>query len=148
LFLKNEHHIVRYCNPATVDHISGKITSKAFELKPKFKRGKRKPEKYLSANWIEKYSNNIIESMKKILLDFKRKRYTVKKNGRFALLNVGEIIRHVRENTQGKFNLSVKTRCNLFDKSHCGIFGYSIKNNNHIPGLILDKLKDTLPAEY
>jgi len=123
LLLKNEHHIVRYCKPTTVDHISGKITSKAFELKAKFKRGKRKPEKYLSVNWIEKYSNNIIESMKKILLDFKRKRYIVKKSGRFALLNVGEIIHHVRENTRGKFNLSVRTKFNLCDKSHCRIFG-------------------------
>ena len=76
-----EDHVARYCKPRTIqDGVPG---STAFEL--------REGEPHLSVNWLEFFGQNDREAhIGYVCRSFIDKGYQLSRNGRFAVLNVGE----------------------------------------------------------
>ena len=88
----------------------------AFELRPK-------KEDYLSVNWFEFLDAPGIEAaVGEVRTAFRRKRYRVKPNGRFAVLEVGEVKAAVSAITG---TARVEHRRLDDDESHSGILGYT-----------------------
>ena len=107
-------HVSRYCRPGLVD--DGKILPEAF----RFRRG----EGQLSVNWLEHLGAPDLESAVGVVREtFRLKGYVVKRNGVFAVLNVGAIkdaVRAVIGNAPRVEHLPLND-----DASHAGISGYS-----------------------
>ena len=84
--LLNGNNVVHYINPAEFDKDENIINASAFQLK----EGKTD----LSVNWLECFEN--LTKLQQ-LDEIKRfSRITIRKNGRFAELNVGHTKRHLR----------------------------------------------------
>ncbi len=83
--LPDADHVVRYVKPSFM--LNGKVTGDAFEL--------RYNESSLSVNWLESIDDVDNNSRLKQLRS--RFRLKLRKNGRFAQLNVGDTIRLVLE---------------------------------------------------
>lgn len=87
----------------------------AFEL--------RANEDYLSVNWLEFLDASDLEAaVAQVRTVFRKKGYTVKQNGRFTALGVGELKVAVSAITG---TARVERRRLDDDESHSGVFGYS-----------------------
>lgn len=87
----------------------------AFEL--------RRHEDYLSVNWLEFLNATDLESaVGEVRTVFRRKGYRLKRSGRFAALEVGELKMAVAAITG---TARVERRRLDDDESHSGVFGYT-----------------------
>lgn len=78
--LPDSDHVSRYCKPSTVQ--DGKPIVGAFLPRPK--------EKYLSVNWLDHLdSKDLDAAIEGVPREFNLQNYSVRFNGRFAVLNVG-----------------------------------------------------------
>ena len=111
----DDGHISRYCKPSVIDDNGLPMTS-AFEL--------RKGEGYLSTNWLE-YLNepDLPSSVQRVRAAFRNKGYTLRQQGRFAILNVGAAKSAALQAT-GK-TLRIDHLPLKDDQSHAGILGYT-----------------------
>ncbi len=88
----------------------------AFEIRPK-------KEDYLSVNWLEFLdASDLDAAVGEVRTAFRSKEYRVKPNGRFAVLEVGEVKAAVSAITG---TADVEHRRLDDDESHSGVFGYS-----------------------
>lgn len=112
--LPDGDHVARYCKPSAVG-LDGLPMPAAFELRPK--------EDYLSVNWLEfLHASDLGAAVGEVRTAFRRKGYHVKPNGRFAVLEVGEVKAAVVAITG---TASVEHRRLDDDESHSGVFGYT-----------------------
>ena len=100
-------HVARYCPPSTVE--DGVPTSNSFRL--------RANEEYLSVNWIEHSGRHMPTAVDTVRVAFQNKGYSLRRNGRFAVLNVGQIVSTVR----AALSLRVEHMPECDDPSHSGI---------------------------
>ncbi|MCY3986898.1 MAG: hypothetical protein OXF23_07675 [Candidatus Dadabacteria bacterium] len=120
--LPESDHIVRYVKPSNLE--LGRVSISEFKL-----REGREDERGVSVNWLEYYNNFSKEEQ---LAEIRRvSRLKLRKNGRFAELNVGEIKRlvskelrdlriiHTPLDAEGHF---------LADPSHSEIVGLPSEN--------------------
>ena len=114
--LPDEHHVSRYCKPTAVGR-DGLPTAAAFELKP--------GEEYLSVNWLEYFDTpDLGVAVERVRETFRRKRYRVRRNGRFAVVNVGAALTAAAEVVGRRGRVD---RIPLEDDdSHAGLFGYTV----------------------
>ena len=78
--LPDDDHTARYCKPTVIDDNGMPMTS-AFVL--------RDGEDFLSINWLEYFGDRDLSSATQCVRDaFRDKDYTLRPNGRFAVLNV------------------------------------------------------------
>ena len=86
--LSPEDHIVRYVKPSSMHE--GRVDGSEFQLSPR-----RADDKGVSVNWLECYADCPKEAR---LAEVRRViRLELRRNGRFAELNVGEVKRHLAE---------------------------------------------------
>ena len=88
--LPENDHIVRYVRPSNLEF--GKVNIAEFKL-----REDRSNEKGVSVNWLEYYENLSKEEQLAEVRRVKASRLTLRKNGKFAELNVGKIKRLLSE---------------------------------------------------
>lgn len=136
-----QNHISRCCfaSKCTED---GKVTGAAFQL--------RETEKYLSVNWLEylKLPNrhDEIQEIRRVL----NSKLTLTANAKIAVLNVGDILSYVRDNTPDNRNLNVmhepiEDEQEVYDPSHSGIYGFRF-DDHMIADLIADVVQEIHPA--
>lgn len=112
--LPDADHFSRYCKPSDVEN--GAPLSTAFQL--------RENEPYLSVNWLEFFGEkNQKSAVAQVRKAFQRKSYTLKANGRFAVLNVNAAKQAVKEHT--RITLRIEHMPESDDESHSGIHGYT-----------------------
>ena len=103
------HHISRYCKPSSIDKEKQLPLASAFKL--------REGEEYLSVNWLEYFeAEDLNQAIDFVRQAFRDKNYSVKHNGRFALLRVKEVKNMI---------LGLRYLPSKNDPSHSGIFGYT-----------------------
>lgn len=113
--LSDDDHISRYCKPSAIDE-SGRPMANAFSL--------RQGENHLSVNWLEYFNetelNAAVERVREV---FHSKGFTLRPNGRFAVLNVEAAKTAVHEAVGRTLNIDHLPLSD--DPSHSGILGYS-----------------------
>ena len=113
--LPDEHHFSRYCKPTAVGR-DGLPTAAAFEIRPS--------EEYLSVNWLEYFDTpDPGAAVEHVRETFRRKHYRVRRNGKFAVVNVGAALTAAAEavGRRGRVeHIPLED-----DESHAGLFGYS-----------------------
>lgn len=123
--LASTDNVGRYCARNKVTE-GGRITAEAFKLWPKDKG-------YLSANWLEKISQDKeeqIEYLRKYYLEKILKGQPPKKTGaKIACLNVGCTLDFVRNETDDKRVLQFLHLENDSDPSYSGIYGLTIEDD-------------------
>ena len=113
--LPDEHHFSRYCKPTAVGR-DGLPTAAAFEMKP--------DEEYLSVNWLEYFDTpDLGAAVERVREAFRLKRYRVRRNGRFAVVNVGAALTAVAEAVGRRGRVDHIPLDD--DESHAGFFGYA-----------------------
>lgn len=110
-------HISRYCGGATLTP-SGQVSAASFLL--------RAGDEYLSVNWLEFLQlNNRDDELQEIRRILSTK-ITLGSRAKIAVLNVGEVKSHVRQNSKDRRNLRISHRpdepAEKPDPSHSGIF--------------------------
>ena len=133
--LPEKDHISRYCRPTALDP-DGRPNGTAFM--PRQKDG------YLSINWLEYFDlpdrpAQIVQVRRTIGMDLAA-------TGKFAVLNVGKVVKYVKENDPNKRVLDVLHEPEEKDLSHSGIYGYSFENDT-VGDLIADVVRETCPAK-
>ena len=109
--LPDEHHVARYCKPSSVE--DGLPSAEAFTLK--------RDEEYLSVNWLEYFNApDISAAVERVREAFRNKRYQVRRNAGFAVLNV-ETAKHAVHNAT-EATPAIKHLPARNDPSHSGIF--------------------------
>ena len=115
MLLPDNHHFSRYCKPTAVGR-DGLPTTAAFEL--------RRGEDHLSVNWLECFETRdpgaAVDRVREV---FRRKGYSIRRNGKFVVAGVGAAIAAVTE-TVGR-NGRAEHLPLEDDKSHAGLFGYT-----------------------
>lgn len=112
--LDPDHHVSRYCKPSQVEN--GMPGVSAFEMPP--------GDPHLSVNWLEFYqSNHKDECIPEIRQEYLNNNYTLRANGRFAVLNVGESIDKNRLSDVPDIQILYWPENGY--QSHSGIFGYT-----------------------
>lgn len=115
--LPDNDHVARYCKPSTVDQ--GMPLVGAFQL--------RSGESYLSVNWLEHGdTRDIAAAMRTVRDKFLGRGYGLRRNGRFAVLNVGSAKNAVSQALGHSLNIDHMPRDD--DQSHAGIQGYQPDN--------------------
>lgn len=112
--IPDNDHVARYCKPSAVDE-HGMPTAAAFQ--------RRVEESHLSVNWLEHGgTRNLVEAVHRAQEGFLRRRYRLRPNGRFAILNVGL----AKEAVLQAFGHSLKVEHMPLDDdpAHAGIHGY------------------------
>ena len=113
--LPDDDHVARYCKPSSVDE-QGMPMASAFQL--------RSGEQHLSVNWLEHGGTRDVEAaIQQVRSGFVSRRYRLRGNGRFAVLNVGvakTTVRHALGHS-----LSIDHIPHDDDQSHAGIHGYA-----------------------
>ncbi len=120
--LPDRDHVARYCKPSTVDE-RGHPSASAFWI--------RAGENHLSVNWLEYLAGSggrgvISErdaAVSRVREMLRSKGFRLRPNGRFALLNVGEVKTAIRR-AFGR-SLHVNHLPLPDDTSHAGIIGYT-----------------------
>ena len=103
----------RYCKPSAVQN--GLPLAAAFEMKP--------AEEHLSVNWLEYLKAPDLDTAVDRVRDaFRKKCYSVSRNGRFAVLQVGALTRAALKAGAG---LTVEHLPEDDDESHSGVSGYT-----------------------
>lgn len=115
--IPEEHHIARYCKRHTLDN--GKPTSASFEL--------REGESYLSVNWIECIDpSDSSRAIGELWEHYSNIFRGIKPKSRIALLNVGNTLEHVEQESTDKRKLRINHNPTPPNNlSHAGIYGYS-----------------------
>ena len=114
LELPNEHHVSRYCRPGTVQN--GMPLVGAFKLKD--------TEEHLSVNWLEYFELDTKDAnLSKARQALIEKEYTIRKGGRFAVLNVGLARNTVLSGAKKPIRIMHWPKDD--DPSHSGIFDYA-----------------------
>jgi hypothetical protein len=136
-----ENHISRYCSASRLTE-EGQVTGTAFQL--------RETDEYLSVNWLEflQQANrqDEIQEVRRVL----NSKLTLTANAKIAVLNVGDILNHVRIMSPDTRNLSVlhepiEDDSVVNDPSHSGIYGFRY-DNHLIADLIVEVVQETYPA--
>ena len=113
--LPDDHHCSRYCKPTAVGR-DGLPTTAAFEIKP--------DEEYLSVNWLEFFGTQDLAAAVELVREaFHCKRYRVRRNGRFAVVNVGAALAAIAEADGRRGRVEHIPLEN--DESHAGLYGYA-----------------------
>ena len=109
--LPDKDHVARYCKPSTVD--LGMPMALAFVPK--------EDEDYSSVNWVEFLNApDVATAVQQIRQIFSKKGYALRRNGRFAVMNVGDAKTAVREGVSHSLRIEHLPLQN--DQSHAGIF--------------------------
>lgn len=118
------NHITRYLKPSTIEN--GTILSAGFQ----YKKGEdcKPKEEDLSVNWLEFFNkkSSIQENLGKVREALLEKDYGLRKNGRFAVLNVKKMCDEVKEGTKEQaelVSLIIKHKPCKNDLSHSSILG-------------------------
>ena len=115
--LPEEHQVARHCTPSRVE--DGLPLVEAFTLK--------QDKEYLSVNWLEYFNApDLTAAVECVREAFRNKRYTLRPNGRFAVLNVEAAKYAVHKATEAL--PAIKHRPCPNDPSHAGIFGGTTHN--------------------
>lgn len=128
--LPSSDHVARYCKRKFLSE-TGQPLGTAFFLR-KFNST---IEEYLSVSWLEHFGSLGIEE----LLQEVRKHtaLTLQRSARYAILNVGDTINYVNENSERKIKFTHEP--SKSDPSHSGIRGYSYEDEM-IGDLIAEKV--------
>ena len=114
--LADPHHATRYCKPSCVQH--GQPTVGAFEIGGN--------EQHLSVNWLEYFAasgnTSRTQQMQSIREAFHEKPFSLRPNGRFAVLNVGLSKRQITA-AHGR-SIDFLHWPEDKEESHSGVFGY------------------------
>ena len=87
--LPDENHVSRYCKPTDFDRKTCRPKVSAFQRR---KSVNADSEEYLSVNWLEYYLlKNRRNQIQEVKDSFQRKKYRVRRNGRFVVLNVASV---------------------------------------------------------
>lgn len=109
--LPDNDHVARYCKPSAVDE-QGMPMVGAFKL--------RAGEPYLSVNWLEHSgTRDMATAMRTVRAKFLGRGYGLRRNGRFAVLNVGSAKEAVFQALED--SLSIDHMPLDDDQSHAGI---------------------------
>lgn len=118
------NHITRYLKPSVIENDT--VLSAGFQ----YKKGEncKANEKELSVNWLEFFNkkSSIQENLEKVRKVFSDKSYTLRKNGRFAVLNIKKMCDEVKEGTKEQTEVvSLITKHTPYknDLSHSSIIG-------------------------
>ncbi len=112
--LPDDDHVIRYCKPTAVEDDLPSVS--AFKI--------RANEDHLSVNWLEYFG--VLDrptAVQRIREAFHAKGFQLRKNGRFAVLNVDDI-RSIAQDIAYN-SLRVEHLPLEDDPSHAGILGYS-----------------------
>ena len=113
--LDDHDHVPRYCKPSTVGR-DGLPMAAAFRP--------RRDEDYLSVNWLEYFGAQDARAAVNLVREtFRRKGYGVRKNGRFAVLNIGAAKSSVRGSLDRLLRVEYMPLDD--DPSHSGIVGFT-----------------------
>ena len=134
-----DHHVSRYCGGASI--LNGEITGASFRL--------RDDDEYLSVNWLESLRlgdrDGEIEEVKRVL----GTKMNLGSTAKIAVLNVGDMQDHVRQNSQDDRDLRIFHRPDeppdKPDPSHSGIFDTAV-DEQLIADLIAEKVLETYAA--
>lgn len=133
-----KHHVTRYCKPMSVDD-NGLPMASAFKLRYK--------EEYLSVNWLEFFeTSDLPQRIDFVRKAFRDKNYTIKPNGRLAVLRVGEVKDLISR--LGLYPVRVEHLPGKNNPSHSGIFGYTASDRLialEIAGLV--RITDMYPTK-
>ena len=111
--LPDGHHVARYCKPSQVD--DGTPSPDAFLP--------RRNEDSLSVNWLEFFGVlSRADAVERVREALRRKAFTIKRNGRLAVLNVGDA--KTAALSAGR-PVRVEHQPTSDDPSHAGIMGYA-----------------------
>lgn len=134
--LPTTDHIARYCKPTTIEN--GQIQASAFLL--------RSGESLLSVNWMEYFKSNkredLINEIRKL---YKIKFNRVPRNARMAVLNVGDVIDKVYQESLDNRVLGIVHDPSNNDPSHSSIDNMN-PDNEFIAELILETILEDHPA--
>ena len=109
----DDDNVSRYCRASTVSEY-GTPLPQAFQL--------RRGESSLSVNWLEYLSpGDLLDALRLVRTAFQDIGYSLGRNGRFAILNVGEVKALGRENS---ISLLIRHDPEPDNVSHAGIFGF------------------------
>lgn len=112
--LPDNDHVARYCKPSAVDE-QGMPMVGAFQ--------RRSGEPYLSVNWLEHSgTRDIAAATRAVSAEFLGRGYGLRRNGRFAVFNVGSAKGAVFQALG--HSLSIDHMPLDDDQSHAGIHGY------------------------
>ena len=113
--LPDDDHVARYCKPSSVDE-HGMPMASAFQL--------RFGEQHLSVNWLEYGGTRDVEvAMRRVRSGFLSRGFRLRRNGRFAVLDVGLTRTAVRQGLG--HSLRIDHLPIDQDQSHAGIHGYT-----------------------
>jgi len=133
--IPDSDHISRYVGKTKITS-SGRISLEAF-LPRKDKNGEK--EKYLSVNWLEFFDLLDHEAaIQKVRESFIAKDMSLGTYAKFVVLNVGEIVEYIRQNTPDNRMLVVLHEPSVRDPSHSGI--YNISHDDRIVGALIAQL--------
>jgi hypothetical protein len=136
--IPDSNHISRYCKPSTV--IDEKPLPTAFQL--------RKGEDHLSVDWLElleKISGNCDSAA--ITNALNNRRLKVKKRGRYALFNVGELVGYIKDKSPDNRELKALHDSSKPTNSHSGIYNFTHEENNMFGVLISQAIKEILKTQ-
>ena len=109
--LPDKDHISRYCSPRQVEN--GLPLAAAFEMRSA-------TEEYLSVNWLEYWKTSDRQNaLVHVRAELELK---VKKAGRFAVLNVGEVKASIESITRRSATVTHEPTSKM--ESHAGVFGF------------------------
>jgi hypothetical protein len=121
-----DNHVARYCRPGDFDRKKDRPKVTAFQRSWKESSDPDLLsclEPYLSVNWLEIFPVNGRDAQVEcVRLVFERKKYEVRPNGRFVVLNVGAAKAKARQ--IGATCLQITHMPTDVDPTHSGIDGY------------------------
>ena len=132
--LPDKDHISRYCKFTSL--VNDQPSGTSFML--------RTDDEYFSVNWLEYFGlKDCQEQMSQVRQNIK---LNLAPRGKFAVLNVGNVINYVRENGPDNRVLSVFHEPEEDDPSHSGIHGYGFEDD-WVADLIAEVVQETHPAK-
>lgn len=136
-------HVARYCAPGTLTEDADRKPTGASFLP-------RTGDNDLSVNWLEylKQPDRQAE-LTRLRRAYKEKAKPLKlaAGGKLAVLNVGELVNHVKANSQDGRDLSVRHQPRQGDPSHSAIVGY--RHEDMAIAIVIAQVvraRDTYPA--
>lgn len=142
--IPDSNHISRLIGGSKIDDF-GNISPEAFMLRKE--KSTETYEEYLSVNWLEYYNQKSRElDINEIRNALLAKGMNLPSKGKLGVLNAGELIQHVSNETEGNKLLSVLHKPDQLDPSHSGIFGLN-PDDSITPALIAQKVFETYPAK-